>query len=67
MMLLKVQFLRLSLISTLLNSNIVLNNQILNIQKLCSSHNVNDQVWYSYKSKGKVIEFYILIVVFFKK
>jgi len=45
--------------------NIFLDTLFSNTLSLCSSHNVRDQVSHPYKTKGKIIDQYILIYVYF--
>ena len=57
-------FLHSLLTSSLLGPNILLNTLFSNTFSLHSSFNVSDQVSHPYKTKGKIIVLYILIVSF---
>ena len=57
-------FLHSPVTSSLLGTNILLNNLFSNTLSLRSSLNVSDQVSHPYKTKGKIIVLYILIFKF---
>jgi hypothetical protein len=51
--------------SFLLSSNILLSTLFSNTLSLCSSLNVRDQVSHPYRTTGKIIVLYILMLNFF--
>jgi len=55
-------FLHSSVTSSILGPNIFLSTLFSDTLSLCSSLNVNDQVSYPYKTTGKIIVMYILIL-----
>ena len=59
-------FLHSPVTSSLLGPNILLNTQFSNTLSLRSSLNVSDQVSHPYKTTGKIIVLYTLIVKFFQ-
>jgi hypothetical protein len=58
------QFFLLPVTSFLLGSNILLSIRFSNILNLCYSLNVRDQVSHPYKTAGKTVVLYILILTF---
>jgi hypothetical protein len=65
MKLLVMQFLHSPVTSSLFGPNILLSTLFSNTLSQCSSLNVRDQVLHLYRTTGKIIVLYILILTFF--